>query len=187
MRLPLSAALVLTTALARCPDAPRPDPRPLPAGSGGAPSAGGNGGGRGGHSAGGAGGAPGGFGGAFDPGAGGGAPGGTVPLCVLPPAPGADRALADFKARHAAALAALGFGSPLGWLLYREPFGARTTLVALPPLGDDGNRQRLEQLRFRMGAGFVSVPGEAGNGFKNPCAPAPPRVAGIGQDAPALP
>jgi hypothetical protein len=179
------APLLLAAALARCPDVPQPGPHPPPAGRGGAPSAGGSGGGPG---RAGAGGAPGGFGGAFNPGSGGGVPGGDVPLCVLPPAPGADRALADFKARHAAALAALGFGSQAAWLLYREPFGARTTLVAVPPVGGGGDRQRLEQLRFRMGAGFVSVPGDgAGNGFRNPCAAEPPRVAGIGQDAPALP
>ncbi|HEU4533144.1 MAG TPA: hypothetical protein VFS00_03465 [Polyangiaceae bacterium] len=186
MRPFLSAALLLAASLARCPSEDRPDPRPLPAGQGGAPSAGG--GGDAGRPSAGAGGAPGGFGGAPAPAGAGGAPGGDTPLCTLPPAPGPDRALDDVRARHAAALAALGFGAQAAWLLYRETFGSKTTLVAVPPVGSAWTRARLEQVRTKMGTGFVSAPGDGvGNGFKNPCAPAPPRVAGLGQDAPALP
>jgi hypothetical protein len=179
---PLSTSL----SLSRCPnDTP---PGPAPSGQYGAPSTGGAGGVAGDpstreSSAGGA-------GGRLPPvGAGaGGAPGGEAPLCALPAAPGPDRALDDFRTRHATALTALGFGSPAAWLLYRKTFGAKTTLVALPPVCDAWTHARPERVRGAMGAGFVSVPGDGlGNGFKNPCAAEPPRVAGIGQDAPALP
>lgn len=168
----LAAALSLSALAASCPGR-NPDPRPFPdqpAGAAGATAAG--------------------HGGAYDPGGGGGAPGGDQPLCTLAPSPDPDPALADFKVRHAKALAELGYGGQAAWLLYREPFGSQTTLVAVPPEGPGWTQAKLEQVRFKIGGGFVSVPSPecATCGLKNPCTPTgQPRVAGIAQDAPALP
>lgn len=116
----------------------------------------------------------------------------------LPPPWGPDAALADFAAKHRAALFELGasYGPASAWVLRREPdFNAPpgparpgTVLVALAPKVPALSPAQLEVVRSKMGSGHVSVPGDGiGNGFRTPCPSGPPRVPGLGLDVGALP